>query len=141
MGNKGAVLWQGMQWGCRGRRSSLLSSDVGHTRVVLEVPSKCLCSRAQPQHSVFPSSSSHHVFPFLKDRRTALGLAEKLPWGSSICVGRCKRSHCEGRGLGPNGEGDPTATDPHADGWELRAVNLLAELSDAESQFTPLSKS
>mgnify|MGYP001862101726 CR=1 FL=1 len=92
-------------------------------------------------HSVFPSSSSHHVFPFLKDRITALGLAEKLPWGSSICVGRCKRSHCEGRGLGPNGEGDPTATDPHADGWERRAVNLLAELSDAESQFTLLSKS
>lgn len=41
----------------------------------------------------------------------------------------------------PAGKGSPAATDPHADGWELRAVNLLAQLSNAESPFMLLSKS
>lgn len=97
-----------MQWGCRGRRASLLGRNV--LRWCWKCPqgaTECLCSKVQLQHYVFPTSSSHHIS--LLDRwQNCLGLAEKLPWGSSIRVGRHKRSRSEGRGLGSSqGRGAP----------------------------------
>lgn len=84
MGNKGAVLWQGMQWGCRGRRSSLLSSDVGHTRVVLEVPSKC--HEVPLQQSPTTALRTSQLFippclPFFEGLQNCLGAGREIALG------------------------------------------------------------